>query len=337
MSAQMATATRELTFAEALREALHEEMARDERIFVIGEDVGAWGGVFRVTEGLYEKFGPERVVDTPISEEGFTGLAVGAAMTGLHPVVEIMFGDFITLAMDQIVNQAAKMRYMSGGQAVVPITIRATTGSGRSSGGQHSQTMHTWFAHAPGLKVVYPSTPYDAKGLLKTALREQNPVVFFEDKLMYAKFKGPVPKEEYTIPFGQADIKRPGEDVTIVATARMVYAALEAAEQLAQEGVQAEVIDPRTLAPLDRESLVRSVSKTQRAVIVDQGYIDYGVTAELAATIYAGAFDFMEAPIERLAAPQTPIPFSPPLELSTIPDAAAIIAAVHRTLEGRGG
>jgi pyruvate dehydrogenase E1 component beta subunit len=258
-------------------------------------------------------------------------------MTGLHPVVEIMFGDFITLAMDQIVNQAAKMRYMSGGQAVVPITVRATTGSGRSSGGQHSQTMHTWFAHAPGLKVVYPSTPHDAKGLLKTALREQNPVVFFEDKLMYAKFKGPVPEEDYTIPFGQADIKRPGEDVTIVATARMVYAALEAAERLAEEGIQAEVIDPRTLAPLDRETLIQSVNKTQRAVIVDQGYIDYGVTAELAATIYAGAFDYMEAPIERLAAPQTPIPFSPPLEFSTIPDAQAIITAVHRTLEGRGG
>jgi pyruvate/2-oxoglutarate/acetoin dehydrogenase E1 component len=329
--------TRELTFAEALREALHEEMARDERVFVMGEDVGRWGGVFRVTDGIYKEFGPDRAVDTPISEEGFTGLAVGAAMTGLHPVVEIMFGDFITLAMDQIVNQAAKMRYMSGGQASVPITIRATTGAGRSSGGQHSQSLHAWFAHAPGLKVVYPSTPYDAKGLLKTALRDNNPVLFFEDKLMYAKYKGPVPEEEYTIPFGQADIKRAGKDVTIVATARMVYHALDAAKSLAEEGIEAEVIDPRTLAPLDKNTLIESVSKTQRAVIVDQGYIDYGVTAELAATIMNGAFDYLEAPVERLAAPQVPIPFSPPLEMSTIPDPESIIQAVHRTLEGRGG
>jgi acetoin:2,6-dichlorophenolindophenol oxidoreductase subunit beta len=337
MVTQTSNNARELTFAEALREALHEEMARDERIFVIGEDVGRWGGVFRVTDGIYKEFGPDRAVDTPISEEGFTGLAVGAAMTGLHPVVEIMFGDFITLAMDQIVNQAAKMRYMSGGQATVPITIRATTGAGRSSGGQHSQSLHAWFAHAPGLKVVYPSTPYDAKGLLKTALRDKNPVLFFEDKLMYAKYKGPVPEEEYTIPFGQADIKRAGKDVTIVATARMVYHALDAAKKLAEEGIEAEVIDPRTLAPLDRDTLIESVIKTQRAVIVDQGYIDYGVTAELAATIMNGAFDYLEAPVERLAASQVPIPFSPPLEMSTIPDQDSIIQAVHRTLEGRGG
>jgi pyruvate dehydrogenase E1 component beta subunit len=336
MVTQTSNNTRELTFAEALREALYEEMARDERVFVMGEDVGRWGGVFRVTDGIYNEFGPDRAVDTPISEEGFTGLAVGAAMTGLHPVVEIMFGDFITLAMDQIVNQAAKMRYMSGGQATVPITIRATTGAGRSSGGQHSQSLHAWFAHAPGLKVVYPSTPYDAKGLLKTALRDNNPVLFFEDKLMYAKYKGPVPEEEYTIPFGQADIKRAGKDVTIVATARMVYHALDAAKSLAEEGIEAEVIDPRTLAPLDKDTLIESVIKTQRAVIVDQGYIDYGVTAELAATIMNGAFDYLEAPVERLAAPQVPIPFSPPLEMSTIPDPERIIQAVHRTLEGRG-
>jgi pyruvate/2-oxoglutarate/acetoin dehydrogenase E1 component len=337
MSEKLSTNQRQLTFAEALREALHEEMSRDDRIFVIGEDVGKWGGVFRVTEGLYEKFGPQRAVDTPISEEGFTGLAVGAAMTGLHPVVEIMFGDFITLAMDQICNQAAKMRYMSGGQATVPITIRATTGAGRSSGGQHSQSLHGWFGHIPGLKVVYPSTPYDAKGLLKTALRDENPVVFFEDKLMYAKIKGAVPEEEYTIPFGKADVKRVGRDVTIVATARMVYQALEAADMLAEEGIQAEVIDPRTLAPLDRETLVQSVIKTQRAVVVDQGYVDYGATAELTATIMSGAFDYLEAPVERLAAPQVPIPFSPPLEMSTIPAASAIAAAARRSLEGRGG
>ncbi|MCD6401124.1 MAG: alpha-ketoacid dehydrogenase subunit beta [Anaerolineales bacterium] len=326
--------TRELTFAKALNEALVEEMARDERIFVIGEDVGAWGGVFRVTEGLYDRFGSDRAIDTPITEEGFTGLAVGAAMTGLHPVVEIMFGDFITLAMDQIVNQAAKMRYMSGGQAEVSITIRATTGAGRSSGGQHSQSLHVLFAHMPGLKVVYPSTPYDAKGLLKTALRERNPVLFFEDKMMYAKIKGPVPEEEYTIPFGVADIKREGSDVTVVATSRMVHTALAAAETLAKEGVDVEVVDPRTLQPLDRNTLIQSVIKTQHAVVVDQGYIDYGATAELAATIYQGAFDYLEAPIERLAAPEVPIPFSPPLEMATIPDEQRIIAAIRKTLKG---
>jgi pyruvate dehydrogenase E1 component beta subunit len=334
--AETGLATRELTFAEALREALHEEMSRDERVYVLGEDVGRWGGVFRVTQGLYERFGEERVIDTPISEEGFTGMAVGMAMTGLHPVVEIMFGDFITLAMDQIVNQAAKMRYMSGGQAKVPITIRATIGAGRSSGGQHSQSLHAWFAHVPGLKVVIPSTPYDAKGLLKTALRDENPVLFFEDKLMYARVKGPVPAEEYTIPFGKADIKRPGKDVTIVATARMVHVALAAAETLSKEGIEVEVIDPRTLVPLDRQTIVQSVIKTQRAVVMDQGYIDFGVTAELAATIAYGAFDYLEAPIERLAAPQVPIPFTPPLEFSTIPDETSVIAAVRRTLEGRG-
>ena len=325
---------RELTFAKALNEALVEEMARDDRIFVIGEDVGAWGGVFRVTEGLYDRFGSDRAIDTPITEEGFTGLAVGAAMTGLHPVVEIMFGDFITLAMDQIVNQAAKMRYMSGGQAEVSITIRATTGAGRSSGGQHSQSLHVLFAHMPGLKVVYPSTPYDAKGLLKTALRERNPVLFFEDKMMYAKIKGPVPEEEYTIPFGVADIKREGSDVTVVATSRMVHTALAAAETLAKEGVDVEVVDPRTLQPLDRNTLIQSVIKTQHAVVVDQGYIDYGATAELAATIYQGAFDYLEAPIERLAAPEVPIPFSPPLEMATIPDEQRIIAAIRKTLKG---
>ncbi len=203
--------TRDLTFAQAIREALDEELARDERIFVLGEDVAAWGGVFRTTEHLFEKYGGERVIDTPLSEEGFVGLAVGAAMTGMHPVPEIMFGDFITLVMDQIVNQAAKMRYMTGGQIQVPITIRATMGGGRSSGAQHSQSWHAWFAHVPGLKVVVPSTPYDAKGLLKTALRDPNPVVFFEDKVMYQKVKGPVPEEEYLIPFGKADVKTRGQ------------------------------------------------------------------------------------------------------------------------------
>jgi len=327
--------TRELTFAQAIREALDEELARDEKIVLFGEDIGAWGGVFRTTEGLYEKYGPERVIDTPLSEEGYVGMAVGIAMTGMHPVPEIMFGDFITLAMDQIVNQAAKMRYMTGGQVAVPITIRATMGGGRSSGAQHSQSWHAWFAHVPGLKVVVPSTPYDAKGLLKTALREPNPVLFFEDKVMYHKIKGPVPEEEYLIPFGVADIKREGSDVTIIALSRMVHTALAAAEQLAQEGISAEVIDPRTLTPLDEETLIQSVCKTGGAVIVDEGYQRFGVTAELAAVIAKGAFDYLDAPIERVAAMDVPIPFSPPLEFATIPDEARIIQAVHRVLEGR--
>lgn len=327
--------TRELTFAQAICEALDEEMARDEKIVVMGEDVGAWGGVFRTTEGLYEKYGAERVIDTPLSEEGFVGLAVGAAMTGMHPVPEIMFGDFITLVMDQIVNQAAKVRYMTGGQVQVPITFRTTMGGGRSSGAQHSQSWHAWFAHVPGLKVVAPSTPYDAKGLLKTALRDVNPVVFFEDKVMYAKVKGPVPEGEYTIPFGEADVKREGTDLTLIALSRMVHPTLQAAEQLAAEGISAEVIDPRTLTPLDEETLVASVAKTGGAVIVDEGYNRFGVTAELAAVVAYGAFDYLDAPVERLGAMDVPIPFSPPLEFATIPDEGKIVAAAHRVLDGR--
>jgi len=326
---------RELTFAEAIREALDEELARDSRLVVMGEDVGAWGGVFRTTQGLFQKYGPDRLIDTPLSEEGFVGLAVGAAMTGMHPVAEIMFGDFITLAMDQIVNQAAKMRYMTGGQVQVPITIRATMGGGRSSGAQHSQSWHSWFAHVPGLKVVVPSTPYDAKGLLKTALREPNPVVFFEDKVMYAKVKGPVPEETYTLPFGQADIKRAGADVTLIALSRMVHPTLAAAEKLAQEGISAEVIDPRTLTPLDEATLITSVAKTGGAVIVDEGYNRFGVTAELASVVAHGAFDYLDAPVERVGALDVPVPFSPALEFATIPDEPRIIAAVHRVLEGR--
>jgi acetoin:2,6-dichlorophenolindophenol oxidoreductase subunit beta len=327
--------TRELTFAQAIREALDEEMARDEKIFILGEDVGAWGGVFRTTEKLFEKYGGERVIDTPLSEEGFVGLSVGAAMTGMHPVPEIMFGDFITLVMDQIVNQAAKMRYMTGGQVQVPITIRATMGGGRSSGAQHSQSWHAWFAHVPGLKVVIPSTPYDAKGLLKTSLREPNPVLFFEDKVMYHKIKGPVPEEEYLIPFGKADIKRAGTDVTLVALSRMIHPTLAAAEKLAAEGISAEVIDPRTITPLDEETLIQSVAKTGGAVIVDEGFNRFGTTAELAAVIAHGAFDYLDAPVERLGAMDVPIPFSPVLEFATIPDEEKIIAAVHRIMEGR--
>jgi pyruvate/2-oxoglutarate/acetoin dehydrogenase E1 component len=244
---------RELTFAEAIREALAEEMRRDPRVFIIGEDVAEAGTPFKVLAGLVEEFGKERVIDTPISEAGFCGIGVGAAMTGMRPVVDIMFGDFLTLAMDQIVNQAAKVRYMSGGKLHVPIVFRTTLGATRRSAAQHSQSLHAWVSHIPGLKVVLPSTPYDAKGLLKTAIRDEDPVVFFEDKMMY-KLKGPVPAEEYTIPFGVADIKRAGKDITIVATSSMVQVALGAADKLAEIGISAEVIDPRTTFPLDKQT-----------------------------------------------------------------------------------
>ncbi len=323
---------RTLTFGEAVCEALSEEMRRDDRVFMMGEDVGSAGGVFKIFEGLMEEFGPERVRDTPISEAGFTGLGVGAALTGTRPVVDIMFGDFVALAMDQIVNQAAKIRYMSGGQAVVPLTVHITMGAGRSSAAQHSQSLHAWFAHIPGLKVVIPSTPYDAKGLLKTAIRDDSPVMVFEDKMMY-RLEGPVPEEGYTIPFGQAEIKREGEDVTFVATSSMVHVALNAAEQLAQEGISAEVVDPRTLVPLDRETLIASASKTGRVVIVDEGYQSYGITAELAAVISEGAFDYLDAPIVRLGATDVPVPFSPALEFETIPNEEKVTAAVRKILE----
>ncbi len=258
----------------------------------------------------------------PISEPGFTGLGVGAAMTGMRPVVDIMFGDFLTLAMDQIVNQAAKVHYMSGGKLRVPIVFRTTLGASRRSAAQHSQSLHAWVSHVPGLKVALPSTPYDAKGLLKTAIRDENPVVFFEDKMMY-KLKGPVPTEEYTIPFGQADIKRSGADVTIVATSSMVQVALRAADQLQQIGINAEVIDPRTTFPLDKATLIESAKKTSRAIVVDEGYERYGVTAEIASVIADGAFYYLDAPVKRIGAMDVPIPFSPALEDLTRADGAA--------------
>src|SRR5512145_561288 len=249
---------RQITFGDAIREALAEEMRRDSRIVLLGEDVAEAGTPFKVVKGLVEEFGKERIIDTPISEAGFTGLAVGAAMTGMRPVVDIIFGDFMTLVMDQVVNQAAKVHYMSGGRLQAPLTVRTTLGATRRSAAQHSQSLHAWVAHVPGLKVALPSTPYDAKGLLKAAIRDDGPVVLFEDKMMFAT-KGPVPEEEYTLPFGVADVKRAGEDLTLVATSSMVYVALEAAEELARVGVSAEVIDPRTLVPLDRAALVDSV------------------------------------------------------------------------------
>src|SRR5947207_6431711 len=287
--------TRELTFAQAIREALAEEMRRDSRVCIFGEDVAEAGTPFKVLSGLVEEFGRERVMDTPISEAGFTGMGVGAAMTGLRPVVDIMFGDFLTLTMDQLVNQAAKVHYMSGGTWKVPMVLRTTLGATRRSAAQHSQSLHAWLSHVPGLRVVMPSTPYDAKGLMKSAIRDENPVVFFEDKMMY-KLKGPVPAEEYTIPFGVADVKRVGTDITIVATSRMVQVALGAAKLLEEEDISAEVIDPRTVWPLDEKTIVESAKKTSRAIVIDEGYERYGVTAEIAAVIAAGAFYNLEAP-----------------------------------------
>ncbi len=319
---------REMLFREAIGLATAEEMRRDDTVFVMGEDVGASGGIFKCCEGLFEEFGGERVIDTPIAEAGYIGLGVGAAMTGMRPLAELMFGDFSLLTMDQIVNQAAKIRYMSGGQCKVPLTIRLSMGAGRSSAAQHSQSLHSLFAHIPGLKVAIPSTPRDAKGLLKTAIRDDNPVLFFEDKMMYND-SGAVPEEDdFLIPFGQAEIKRPGEDLTIVATSSMVIAALEAAEQLAAQGLEAEVIDPRTLVPLDKETLLASVRKTGYALVVDEGVERYGASAELAAILNSEAFDYLDAPVLRIGAAAVPIPFSPPLELPTIPNVEQIVETV---------
>jgi len=325
---------RELTFGQAVREALAEEMRRDSRVCIFGEDVAEAGTPFKVLSGLVEEFGTERVLDTPISEAGFTGIAVGAAMTGLRPVVDIMFGDFITLTMDQMVNQAAKVHYMSGGAWRVPMVMRTTLGATRRSGAQHSQSLHAWFSHVPGLKVVMPSTPYDAKGLLKTAIRDENPVVFFEDKMMYAKLKGPVPAEEYTIPFGVADVKRAGRDITLVGTSSMVQVALGAATLLEEIRVSAEVIDPRTMWPLDEKTLIESAKKTSRVIVIDEGYERYGVTAEIAAVIAEGAFYNLDAPVRRMGAMHIPIPFSPPLEDATVPTEKTVFE-VARKLCGR--
>jgi len=324
---------REITYAEAIREALFEEMRRDPQVFIIGEDVAEAGTPFKVLSGLVEEFGKDRVIDSPISESGFSGVGIGAAMTGMRPVVDIMFGDFIGLAMDQIANQAAKVHYMSGGKMKVPIVFRTTLGATRRSAAQHSQSLHAWVSHVPGLLVAIPSTPYDAKGLLKTAIRNNNPVVFFEDKMMY-KLKGPVPATDYTVPFGLADIKRAGKDITLVATSSMVQVALGAAEMLNEIGIDAEVIDPRTTTPLDRQTLIDSAKKTSRAIVVDEGYQGYGVTAEIASVIADGAFYYLDAPVKRMGAMDVPIPFSPVLEDLTVPTEEAVYQ-MARSLCGR--
>ncbi len=320
---------RGISFRDALNEALLEEMRRDKTVFLLGEDIGRhWEGAFKVTKGLAKEFGDERVRDTPISESAIVGTAVGAAITGMRPVAEIMFGDLAALAMDQIANQAAKIRYMFGGQVAVPLVIRTPFGGGVNIAAHHSQSLEAWFMHVPGLLVAVPSTPYDAKGLLKTSIRGDNPVVFCEHKLLYP-VEGEVPEEEYTVPFGVAEVKQKGSDVTVVATMFMVHKALEAAKMLEQEGVSVEVVDPRTLVPLDKDAITASVKKTGRLVVVSEDCKTAGVTAEIAAVVAEEALDYLDAPIKRVAEPDTPIPFSPPLEKYVIPDENSIAAAIR--------
>lgn len=323
---------REIQYREAIREALREELLRDPTVVLIGEEmIDPWGGTFGVTKGLSTEFGLDRIRNTPISESAIVGCAVGAALAGMRPIAEIMFLDFVATAMDQVVNQAAKIRYMSGGQVNVPMVIRTAGGSGRASAAQHSQSLEAWFIHVPGLKVVMPSTPYDAKGLLKTAIRDPDPVLFIEHKMMYNS-RGPVPEEEYLIPFGVADIKRLGSDLTVVATSRMVPRVLAVADRLAKEGsLDIEVIDPRTLVPLDQATIVESVKKTHRLVIVHEAVQRGGFGAEIASIVGAEAFTYLDAPIMRVAAANTPVPFAPQLEEYLVPDEQRIEAAIRQT------
>ncbi len=320
-----------MTFAQALNDAHKVEMVRDPNIYVAGEDVGVYGGIFGVTAGLLDQFGDKRVKDTPITESAIVGTAVGAATVGLRPVIELMFVDFIGVALDQLYNQAAKMKYMFGGKAKIPMVMRAACGAGIGAAAQHSQCLEALFMHLPGLKVVMPSTPYDAKGLLIEAIRDDNPVVFLEHKMLYA-IEGEVPDGEYTISFGQADIKREGQDVTVVATANMVHTALSAAEKLAADGISIEVLDPRTLCPLDEESIIASVKKTHRLVIVHEEVKFAGSGAEIAAMVAEKAFDYLDAPILRVAAPFCPVPFSQPLEQAFIPSEQQLIDAVKKVM-----
>ena len=314
---------REITFGAAVNEAIAEEMRLDERVIVLGEDVAEAGTPFKVLSGLVEEFGTQRIIDTPISEPGFTGIAVGAAMTGLRPIVDLMFGDFLFLIMDQLCNQAAKTHYMSGGKLNVPMVLRTNMGATRRSAAQHSQSLHALVAHIPGLKVAMPSSAYEAKGLMKTAIRDNNPVVIFEDKLMYND-KAEVPEEEYLINFGEAEILHTGSDVTLVATSSMVQQAEMAAKTLAKQNISAEVIDPRTISPLDETTIINSVKKTSHAIVIDEGHQNYGITAEIAARISEKAFYYLDAPVQRFGAMDVPIPFSPALEDLTVPTAQQI-------------
>ncbi|HSR13440.1 MAG TPA: alpha-ketoacid dehydrogenase subunit beta [Thermodesulfobacteriota bacterium] len=327
---------REITFLEAVNEAMHEEMARDPRVYLIGEDVRVGygrGGAFGATNGLFAKFGPERVIDAPISESAIAGTSVGAALWGMRPIAEIMFSDFLVLAMDHIANSAAKMRYAYAGEATVPVVYRMATGAGVGAALHHSQSPEAWIANVPGLKIVYPSTPYDAKGLLKSAVRDDNPVVFFEHKYMYSRVKGPVPEEEYLLPLGKADVKRSGDQVTIIAYGAMLHQAMAAADKLQAEGISAEVVDPRTLLPLDKETIFESVKKTGKVVIVHEAPTFGGFGGEIAAAIADEAFYSLDAPIKRVGAPFTPVPAHSILEKFYLPDADKIVKAVKETFE----
>ncbi|UCF57895.1 MAG: alpha-ketoacid dehydrogenase subunit beta [Deltaproteobacteria bacterium] len=322
---------RQITYLQALNEALREELIRDERVFIAGEDVAVFGGGLGVTQGLYQEFGEKRVMDTPISEAAIIGLGVGAAATGLRPCVEIQFMDFIGCCMEQILNQMAKLRYMFGGKITLPLVVRTPAGAGLNAGAQHSQSLESFFTHIPGIKVVMPSMPYDAKGLLKASIRDENPVMFIEPKLLMA-FEGPVPEEEYTLPLGEADIKREGKDVSIVSWSYMVHVALRAAEAMAKEGIEAEIVDLRTLKPLDEKTLLGSVEKTGKVIILHEAWRTTGFGAEVAAVIAEKAFDYLDAPITRVTAPDTPAPFSPVLESFFMPDEENVIQAVKGIL-----
>lgn len=322
---------RKLTYLEAVREALQQQMRQNKKVFLLGEDIGIYGGAFGVTKGLLQEFGKERVRDTPISELGITGVAVGSALTGMRPVVDIQFSDFLSLALDQIVNQAAKIRYMYGGKGKVPLVIRTPSGSGTGAAAQHSQSLEAWLTHIPGLKVVQPATAYDAKGLLKSAIDDENPIIFYEHKLLY-KTKAQVPEQPYSIPLGEADVKRKGSDITVVATAIMVHRALEAASILEKEGIDIEVVDPRTLVPLDEDCILQSVQKTGRLLVVHEAVKRSGYGAEIASIVAEKGFSYLKAPIRRLGGHAVPIPNNKKLERAAVPQTEDIVQTVKELL-----
>ena len=326
---------RELSYMEALREAMRQAMQKDDRVFLIGEDIGVYGGAFGVSAGLLEEFGPKRIIDTPISEAGIAGACIGAAVTGMRPIGEMQFSDFVVIAMEQLVMQGAKMRFMFGGKAEVPFVMRLAGGSGTGAAAQHSESLENWFVHVPGLKVVMPSSPYDAKGLLLAAIEDNNPIMFFEHKALY-KTKGPVPEEMYTIPIGQSHVVREGKDLTVIATSIMVSRALEAAEQLSKEGIELEIIDPRTLKPLDEKPIVESVIKTGKALIVHEAVKTGGFGGELTAVIMESeAFGYLDAPVKRLAGLDTPIPYNRNLEYHAVPQVENIVEEARKLVKGQ--
>jgi len=326
------TGNREISYLDAVREALTQEMRRDPEVFLLGEDIGVYGGAFGATRGMLEEFGPERVRDTPISEAGIAGVATGAAMMGMRPVMEIMFMDFLTISMNQLVNQAAKIRFMFGGKASIPLDVRAPAGSGTGAAAQHCQSLEAWLINVPGIKVVAPATPYDVKGLLKAAIRGQDPVLFIEHATLY-QARGEVPEGEVLEPIGVSKVQRPGRDVTIVTYSKMLQSSLQAAERLAQEGIEAEVIDLRTLRPLDMGPVIESFKKTNRAVVAEEGWRSYGIGAEVSARIYEAALDYVDAPIQRVAQKEVPLPYNRTLEQAALPQVADIVAAVKEVMK----